>query len=298
MAATAKSTTKSITPSRVRVDRLDHLRPRGLRAEAGQAPGGTRRDPRCGVGSRPVCDHELERRLRAGGRAQRLDLAGELGERLGAGQLDRKEPVPARGAADRPPVRPDRRRPDRDARALERPRLELAVPVGLQAIEPFVKQPGTRPRVALLAEAPGVELAGAPAPEPHPEDEPASAEPVEADGLARELVRAPARERSDQCADNQPLGGNGDRGERDPWVGEGADRLAVAHVVPHEEAVPAARLGALREIGHHARLRQLLEGGDEDAVARAHARRTGNALSWLIRAETAYCGVPASSIAG
>ena len=63
-----------------------------------------------------------------------------------------------------------------------------------------------------------------------------------------------------------PLRGHRDRRERHPRVGERAHRRRVRHVVPDEEAVPAALLGARRQLAHDARLRQLLEGSHEDAV--------------------------------
>ena len=47
-------------------------------------------------------------------------------------------------------------------------------------------------QVAFLAEAVGIELAGASASQAHPEYEPAAAQAVERDRLARQPVRAPA----------------------------------------------------------------------------------------------------------
>src|SRR5206468_1286333 len=57
--------------------------------------------------------------------------------------------------------------------------------------------------------------------------------------------------------------------EGDPGIGDGSYRFAVADVVPDEEPVPAAVLGPSGEVRDEARLRQLVEGGQEDASARA-----------------------------
>src|SRR6185503_6731407 len=56
------------------------------------------------------------------------------------------------GAAERAPARPARREPDRDARALQRTRLELAVPEGRQPLERGVEQPRLLGGVGDLAE--------------------------------------------------------------------------------------------------------------------------------------------------
>ncbi len=68
----------------------------------------------------------------------------------------------------------------------------------------------------------------------------------------------------DHRADADPLGGHRDRGQRDPRVGDVGDRRPVQHVVPDEHAVPAGRLRLGGQIGHHARLGQLPEDGQED----------------------------------
>jgi hypothetical protein len=112
--------------------------------------------------------------------------------------------------------------------------------------EPVVEQLRPRLHVALLAEARGVELAAAIRPRADAEHQPAAAEPVERDGLPRQLMRTPARERRHQRASDKPLGVRGDRRHQDPRVGEPSDGRTVVDVVPEEEPVPAARLGADR----------------------------------------------------
>lgn len=110
-----------------------------------------------------------------------------------------------------------------------------------------------------------MELDGALAAEADAEDEPAAAKAIEGDGLTRELMRSPARKRGDERPDHDPLRGHRDGGERDPRIGDGADRLPVGDVVPDEEPIPPPPLGTRGELGHEGRLGQLLEGSDEDA---------------------------------
>ena len=112
-------------------------------------------------------------------------------------------------------------------------------------------------------------------------------------------MRAAAGYRGHERPDRDPPRGGGDRGKRDPGVGHAAHGFSVGDVVPHEEAIPAPLLGASGELRHQTRLGQLLEGSNEDAVARVQgARQTGSVFSWLMNGDSAYCGVPASSIAG
>ena len=199
--------------------------------------------------------------------AQLPQLGDQFCQRLGAGQVDREQPVPARGAPQRAPVRPARRHPDRDPRLLERARLEAAVPEGRELGQAPVEQPGTLARIALLAELGRVELARALAAEAHTEHETPAAQAVERHGLARELMRPPARQRRDHRPEHQALGGHRHRGQCDPRISDPLDRRAMLEVVPDEEAVPAARLGPRGQLGHHARLGELLEGRDVDATA-------------------------------
>ncbi len=200
------------------------------------------------------------------GAAQLPQLGDQLCQRLGAGQVDREQPVPAGGAPQRTPVRPACRHPDRDPRLLERARLEAAVPVGGELGQAPVEQPGTLARIALLAELGRVELARALAAEAHAEHETPAAQAVERHGLARELMRPPASQRRDHRPEHQALGGHRHRGQRDPRISDPLDRRAVLEVVPDEEAVPAPRLGPGGQLGHHARLGELLEGREVDAA--------------------------------
>ena len=59
------------------------------------------------------------------------------------------------------------------------------------------------------------------------------------------------------------------------------DRLAVRDVVPDEEAVPAALLGARGELGDQRRLGELLERRYEDGMAGATAASLANGLGNL-----------------
>src|SRR4051794_12184980 len=126
--------------TRAGLDRSSYFRLRWDGAEAGEAPGGARRLPGCRVGARRVVDDHLEQRR--GIRAPLVDVGHHLRELLGLVLIDREQPVPARGAAQRAFVGPACRHPHRDARQLERARLELAGPVPHKAIEPVVGQLG------------------------------------------------------------------------------------------------------------------------------------------------------------
>jgi hypothetical protein len=74
-----------------------------------------------------------------------------------------------------------------------------------------------------------------------------------------------------QRSDPETLGAAGDRGEGDPRVRDGLDRRSVDDVVPEEEAVPAALLRTLGELGDRCRIHELVEGRDEDPPFGAHA---------------------------
>jgi large conductance mechanosensitive channel len=248
-----------------RLDRRLHLGPDRLVVEAREAPG------RAGLGPGPRVrpgwhlGNEVEGTVAV---PHGVDLGRKLREGLGAREVDREEPVVPRGAPEGAPPRVAGGDPDRDARTLHRARLELAVPVGQEAVEAVVEKLGARLGVALLAEAVGVELAGDAGAKADPEYEPPAAEAIEGDGLAGKLVGPSPRERGDEGADPEPLRAHGDGGERDPGIGERPDRLAVRDVVPEEEAVPPTPLGRARELGDEGGLGELLEWSDEDAASR------------------------------
>ena len=82
---------------------------------------------------------DVERARRA--LAQRAHLQRQLGDRLGAGQVDREDAVPAGGAAHRAPVGPARADPDRDPRLLRGRGRELAAPQLDEPVEALVEQP-------------------------------------------------------------------------------------------------------------------------------------------------------------
>jgi len=101
--------------------------------------------------------------------------------------------------------------------------------------------------------------------------ETAVAEPVERDRLARQLLNAPARKRRHERSEHQALGRARRGAERDPGVGDIPRRRGVADVVPQEEAIPPALLGARGKAGHKARVGELVEGGHEHSTPGAHA---------------------------
>jgi hypothetical protein len=93
---------------------------------------------------------------------------------------------------------------------------------------------------------------------------------IQGHGLARELVHAAAGERRDQRAKGDSVGRGRGGGKGDPGVGDGPHRRSVADVIPEEEAVPAAGLGARRELGEQVRVGELVERGGEDCALGAH----------------------------
>src|SRR3954447_20628188 len=246
----------------------------GRRApEVRQAPRRAGRRPRCRVRPWRVRHRDIER---PGVRdAHAADLGDELGQRVGTWQVDREEAVPPRRAAHRGTVRPARRQPDRDARPLHRRRLELAVPVSGQPLERGVEHPRLLGRVGDIAER--RELAVPVAAQAKAEHEPAVAQVVERDRLARELVHPPARRRRDHRPDPHALGRARDRAQRHPRIGDAARRRRVDDVVPHEEAVPAALLGARGEPGDAPRIGEVVERGEVDPTGRH--QRTGPTAS-------------------
>src|SRR6516165_8819987 len=48
--------------------------------------------------------------------------------------------------------------------------------------------------------------------------------------------------RRDHRPEPDAFGGGGDRRQRDPWIRDREDRLRPAHVIPHEQPVPACSL--------------------------------------------------------
>ena len=110
-------------------------------------------------------------------------------------------------------------------------------------LERLVEQRRASARVALLAE--GGQLAPAVAAQAGAEDHAPAGEAVEDGDLARDVPRAPARQRRDHRAQAQALGGQRDGGQRDPRVGD-VEPVVGHDVVPDEEAVPAAGLGLAR----------------------------------------------------
>jgi hypothetical protein len=199
-----------------------------------------------------------------------LNLAGQLGERLRAGQVDRKHPIEARGAAQRAPVRPAGRDPHGNARTLHGPGLEFSGPVSQQAVEPFVEQTRAGPGVALLAIPVRIEFAGAVPTQTDAEYEPSAAQSVQRHRLARKFVRSPACDRRHQRPEHEALCRNGHGSERHPRVGDRADRLVERDVVPEKEPIPTALLGGRGELRDQPWLGQLPERGQEDAAAGGH----------------------------
>ena len=116
----------------------------------------------------------------------------------------------------------------------------LAAPQLDHELERLVEQRRAGARVALLAE--GAQLAPAVAAEAGAEDHAPAREAIEDGDLARDVPRAPARQRRDHRAQAHALGGQRDGGQRDPRIGD-VEPVEGHDVVPHEEAVPAARLG-------------------------------------------------------
>ena len=186
-------------------------------------------------------------------------------------QLDREDAVPARGAPQRPPVRPARRHPDGDA-AVHRPRLELAVPVGREPLQPVVEQPR-----ALARRPSSPNRAGSNSPVVSlPIPTPSTSRPP----LSRSSVTV---SRASWCGRRRGTGvTSGPMITRSVTIATAASTthgsasartgVLVGDVVPHEEPVPPARLGPLRQLGDEPRLGQLPERGDENGSLQANLR--------------------------
>ena len=188
-----------------------------------------------GVRALVVDEHHVERpgALRRGARRR-----SRAGAHVVAGQrrlvADREDAVVARRAHERAAVGPHAAQPHRRARPLQRRRAHLrrsssakAAPSrrhGLAApqldhqLERLVEQRRASARVALLAE--GAQLAPAVAAQAGAEDHAPAREAVEHGDLARDVPRAPARQRRDHRAQAQALGGQRDGGQRDPRIGD------------------------------------------------------------------------------
>src|SRR3954469_5964131 len=132
--------------------------------EPDQAPGGARRLPRSWIGARSMLHHDLERSV-----AHRAELAHQLRQLFRLVHVDREEPVPADGTAERRAPGPAARHPDWNARLLDGPGLELALPEPGKALEALIQQPRPLTRLGHLAERlPPAPLIGPPRPPPRP----------------------------------------------------------------------------------------------------------------------------------
>jgi hypothetical protein len=165
--------------------------------------------------------------------AQGGNLGGEFGERLRTGQFDRKQSVPTRGPAQRPPGWATSSRPT--------PGCAETAPGPARTPLPSTRRVAPDPRRAA-----GRARAGRP---PHRTGRTRRSGPsrgrrrapaarglvIERDGLAGQLVNTAACERRDQWTKTDPVGGRGDRGQGDPRVGDGTHRRSVAHVIPEEK---------------------------------------------------------------
>jgi len=141
----------------------------------------------------------------------------------------------------------------------------LAAPQPAQELQPLVEPVAADACVVLLAEA--GQLAAGVHPQSHAEHEPAAAQVVEADRLAGELLRPPPGDRRDQRPDAQRLGGGRHGREHDPRIRHRPERRRAVHVIPDEEPVESGPLGVRRQAGDDARIGELPEGREREAVA-------------------------------
>ena len=135
-------------------------------------------------------------------------------------------------------------------------------------LEPFVKHPAAHPRVWLVAER--TELADPVVTQPQAEHEPATREHRQAGCLPGQDLWSAPRQRGHHRPEQQPLGPHRDGRATGPHVGDRGDPLAVLHVVPDEEPVPAGRLGFGSQVADHPWVGQGIEGGNEEPAARGH----------------------------
>src|SRR6266540_4717956 len=234
-------------------------------------------------------DHDRVRSV-AGGVAQRPDVVGRhVLPRPAVCVPVQARSVPARGAAGGSRIRvaaadPDRnprllngQRPERDLLDPEVPALEaerFPAPESGDDLKALVEQLGACPWISFLPEADKARVCGrerlAGVAQADAEDHPSAGELVDSGCLARDVPRAPARERRDLGAEPDPRGARGDRGEGDPGVARRGRGIAlVADVVLEEEAVPPGRLAPLAELGEEARIAALAAGW------RSEERRVG-----------------------
>lgn len=153
-----------------------------------------------------------------------------------------------------------------------------------EQLEVLVEHVAADPRVGLLPAVVPLERSGANADAEH---QPATAEPVQRDGLPGDHHRSSTWQRRDEGAQPNPARGTRRGGQRDPRVdhvdrapGEGEE------VVPKEEAVPAGGLRGPRPLGDQGRINAGPEARHRHPKAhplipltmRAAPSRKGNAL--------------------
>jgi hypothetical protein len=143
---------------------------------------------------------------------------------------------------------------------------ELSRPRRLEDVERFVEHPRAVAVVELLA-GDRVLAGKTVAAEADAQRESAVAQPVEGRGLARDLGGTTPGERGDHRAEPDALGRAGDRGKRDLRVGHADDGLAPAHLVPHEDPVPARLLGLGAQAGDERWVGERVERRDVEAQA-------------------------------
>lgn len=194
---------------------------RGELVEGGEVPGAAGLGPPGGVVAGEGVDHDVEGPPEV---RRRLGDAGEVGGVVG---VDEEHAVEAAGSR----------------RVVHPGMVDLFT--GEQAgedVEALIEHPRPSAVVDLLAETAQL-LAACVEAEADAEDHPAAGQLIDGDHLAGNDLRAPAGQRRHHRAELDPLGRHRDGRERDPRVGRRAGRSAVADVVPHEEPVPAGRVG-------------------------------------------------------
>ena len=239
----------------------------GLRAEAGEAPGRARRRPRRRVGARRVGDHDVEgpASVPAAPAARRPARRGPQGRagRSGTARPSARRAAAAAGSASAPRPRPGSAAAGRAAARTRRPSSPAAARGPRRAAAPA---PAGRPPRRI---APG-------------RTRPCVAAEADADTSRPRLRRSSVTvSRASWCGRRRASGvtsgpstrsvAHRDRGQRDPRVGDRAHRRAVGDVVPDEEAVPAARLGARGQLGDEPAARRAPRRGDIHAPADVQA---------------------------
>ena len=213
----------------------------------------------------------------ASGPRSSRDLGDELGDGLGAGEVDREHAVPARGAPDRAAARPARREPDRDPRASARGRGSNSP--SQNAVSRSSAASSSRACSRGSSTSPnGASSPWRVAAEAEPEHEPAAAQVVERDRLARELLHAPPRRRRDHRADAHALGRARDRAQRHPRVGARRGPAASRRCGPRRRSRPSRAPRRARRAARRAAGRRARRTGRGRSRARGH-QRTGTAPS-------------------